>query len=285
MPNGHDKNWIRLCITLAGFRARYGRWPTCVHVFQGLVTELRDHLLPANAFDAVMSRLRFIEDGSAFIAEDDNGHRFEYGDETGGGTAGEAEAWLGATTRPSLIEDDYVLMTPQAESDVADAFGSDGSDDSSTNAQPLLRAIDYTGLNARQKENFNFQKLSAVLADFGFVTLRLNDDWQGADFIAQHVDGFTFLRVQLKGRFAIGKKYQNKGLYLAFFEAPHWYLYPHDEVLPQVLARTSVGTTRSWVERGGYSFPRLTAVLERILEPYRIPKLIPPGESPIPTND
>ena len=59
-----------------------------------------------------------------------------------------------------------------------------------------LRRIDYALLNARQKENFNFQKLSAVLADFGFVTMRLTDDWGGADFIAQHTDGETFLRVQ-----------------------------------------------------------------------------------------
>ena len=44
-----------------------------------------------------------------------------------------------------------------------------------------LKQIKYRRLNARQKENFNFQKLSAVLADYGFVTFRLSDDWQGAD--------------------------------------------------------------------------------------------------------
>lgn len=54
-----------------------------------------------------------------------------------------------------------------------------------------LRRISYNALNARQKENFNFQKVSAVLADYGFVTLRLCDDWQGADFLAQHIDGFN----------------------------------------------------------------------------------------------
>ena len=52
-----------------------------------------------------------------------------------------------------------------------------------------LTRIRYADLNARQKENYNFQKVSAVLADFGFTTLRLTDDWQGADFIAQHIDG------------------------------------------------------------------------------------------------
>jgi hypothetical protein len=35
--------------------------------------------------------------------------------------------------------------------------------------------------------------VSAVLADYGFMTMRLRDDWQGADFIAQHVEGAKFL--------------------------------------------------------------------------------------------
>ncbi len=79
-----------------------------------------------------------------------------------------------------------------------------------------LMHIRYTELNARQQENYNFQKVSAVLADYGFATLRLTDDWQGADFIAQHIDGETFLKVQLKGRLTFNKKYLGKGLYVAF---------------------------------------------------------------------
>lgn len=56
--------------------------------------------------------------------------------------------------------------------------------------------VTYDSLNARQQEAYNFQKVSAVLADYGFVTIRLTSDWQGADFIAQHKDG-EFLKVQL----------------------------------------------------------------------------------------
>ena len=79
-----------------------------------------------------------------------------------------------------------------------------------------LKRIRYSSLNSRQKENFNFQKVSAVLADYGFVTLRLSDDWQGADFIAQHIDGTTFARVRLKGRLTFEKKYRGKDLWVAF---------------------------------------------------------------------
>jgi len=133
-----------------------------------------------------------------------------------------------------------------------------------------LKRIEYAKLNARQKENFNFQKLSAVLADYGFVTFRLSDDWQGADFIAQHVDGATFLRVQLKGRLTFSSKYQGKDLWIAFNDGEVWYLYPHDKLLGQVLKTTSIGSTVSWSVRGGYSFPRLPKQLRKLLSRYRI---------------
>lgn len=65
-----------------------------------------------------------------------------------------------------------------------------------------LAKIEYFRLNARQKENYNFLKVSAVLADYGYMTMRVSADWQGADFIAQHIDGTTSLKVQLKSRLA-----------------------------------------------------------------------------------
>jgi hypothetical protein len=79
-----------------------------------------------------------------------------------------------------------------------------------------LDRITYSKLNARHKENYNFLKVSAILADYGYMTMRLSADWQGADFIAQHIDGETFLKVQLKSRLAFYKKYRKKGLYVAF---------------------------------------------------------------------
>jgi hypothetical protein len=101
--------------------------------------------------------------------------------------------------------------------------------------------VDYKSLNARQKEQFNFQKVSAVLADYGFRTIALGDDWQGADFIAHHIDGVEFLKVQLKGRLSFDKKYEGKDLWVCFRDVDKWYLYPHDDLLREVLADTNVG--------------------------------------------
>jgi hypothetical protein len=128
----------------------------------------------------------------------------------------------------------------------------------------------YQKLNSRQQEAYNFQKVSAVLADYGFVTIRLTSDWRGADFIAQHVDGITFLKVQLKGRPSFDKKYRDRDLQICFPNAGSWYLYPHDAVLTEILAAGLLERTDSWDSRGTYHFPKLTGRLKTLLEPYRL---------------
>ena len=132
-----------------------------------------------------------------------------------------------------------------------------------------LELIEYRNLNARQKENFNFQKISAVLADYGYVTMRLTDDWQGADFLAVHIDGITFLRVQLKGRLTFMEKYKGKDLHIAFPHKGDWYLFDHDKLLKKILKKTNMANTDSW-KSGGYSFAGLGPEVRPLLEPYRI---------------
>ena len=96
--------------------------------------------------------------------------------------------------------------------------------------------------------------------------MRLTDDWGGADFIAQHIDGETFLRVQLKGRLTFDTKYQNKGLFIAFPYAKDWYMFLHDELLAIVLADTNtMSGTRSWDENGQYSFGHLAVHMLQLL--------------------
>jgi hypothetical protein len=137
-------------------------------------------------------------------------------------------------------------------------------------AAHVFKRVPYASLNSRQQEGFNFQKVSGVLADYGFVTIRLSSDWRGADFIAQHIDGTTFLKVQLKGRLTFEKKYLGRDLHVCFPNTGNWYIYPHDELLAAVLASTAIGTTDSWINGGGYSFPTLSKKLRELLKPYKI---------------
>jgi len=129
--------------------------------------------------------------------------------------------------------------------------------------------IDYKLLNARQKENYNYQKVSAILADYGFHTQRLTDDWNGADFIAQHIDGETILKIQLKGRLSFATKYQGKNLWIAFRSNENWYLYPHDKLLKIALDETDMGKSEAW-KSGGYTYPGLSSAMMKRLNRYRL---------------
>ena len=113
-----------------------------------------------------------------------------------------------------------------------------------------MKKIKYSELNSRQKENYNFHKVASALADYGYNSMRLNDDWQGADFIAVKND--EMIKVQLKGRFTVDKKYLSKEIYIAFIEDGNIKFYSHDEavnILPQ-----NVKDSISWSDRGGYSW-------------------------------
>lgn len=130
--------------------------------------------------------------------------------------------------------------------------------------------IRYKDLNARQKESYNFQKVSAVLADFGFFTLRLTDDWQGADFISQHIDGTTFRKVQLKSRLTFDSKYIGKNLYVAFPNRGSWYLYPHDVLLKVVLRTAKAGLSRTLKSNRPFHYSHLSESMTKLLNRYRI---------------
>lgn len=136
--------------------------------------------------------------------------------------------------------------------------------------------IEYSKLNARQKENYNFLKVSGILADYGFMTMRLSDDWEGADFIAVHIDGMKLLKVQLKGRFVFDKKYMKKNLFICFPCNGDWYLYPHDDLLIKCEADNRAfpflaGSNKSWEVDGCVHWPNPppTQFLE-LLEEYKL---------------
>ena len=133
-----------------------------------------------------------------------------------------------------------------------------------------LRRIDYDSLNGKQKEIYNFQKSAAVLADYGFNCIKLADDWQGADFLAYHKDGDETLRVQLKARLTIDRKYCGRGLWMNFPAHGSWYLVEHDELVRIVGQATTWLGTSSWKDRGSYSSRSPSRKLLEKLADYRV---------------
>ena len=89
MPNGDDKNWVRLRAAIAGFYLRHSRWPDRVRVRPAVIVNLRSVLFSEEAFSKLVARLSLLADEQGtFIAEDDAG-QYDYG------TEGFAPGWPG----------------------------------------------------------------------------------------------------------------------------------------------------------------------------------------------
>ena len=133
-----------------------------------------------------------------------------------------------------------------------------------------LERIQYQELNPKQQEIYNFQKVAAVLADFGFNCIKLADDWQGADFLAYHKDGGQTLKVQLKGRLYISKQYEGKEIYMTFPIDRNWYLVAHDELLKIIASCTPWLKSSSWIEGGAYGAKSPSKALIEAIQGYRL---------------
>lgn len=144
------------------------------------------------------------------------------------------------------------------------------SNEESVLSSGLPPRVDYSELTSRQKEIFNFQKVAALLADHGFNCIKLADDWQGADFLAYHIDGDTTLRVQLKGRATIDEKYRGKRLHMAFPIKGEWHIVAHDLLVELCGRHTNWLNTSSWRDNGGYSSANPGGDLRTALAPFRL---------------
>ena len=112
-----------------------------------------------------------------------------------------------------------------------------------------LTKVSYKDLNSKQKENYNYHKVASALAEYGYDSMRLNNDWEGADFIS--VKGDDMIKVQLKSRFTISKKYSNKKIWIAFIENGIVYLYDHDLIVENLTDTTR--KSKSWSVNKNYS--------------------------------
>jgi hypothetical protein len=81
MPNGLDKNWVRLCAAIDGFRVRYGRWPTRVRTYPLSLADFRDHLFTPDDFAQITSKVALNAGVIGMVAVDDFGGSYDFGEE------------------------------------------------------------------------------------------------------------------------------------------------------------------------------------------------------------
>jgi hypothetical protein len=94
----------------------------------------------------------------------------------------------------------------------------------------------------------------------------------GVDFILYRENDRHLLKVQLKARWTIERKYIGRDIWIAFPVGEDWYLMPHDQML--AAAETDgVTKTASWVENDAYSRRRLSAAVLAQCASYRFGRI------------
>ncbi len=125
---------------------------------------------------------------------------------------------------------------------------------------------EYDELEKDQREAYHYQKVAAILADYGFICSWQIADWRGADFLAHGIGG-EILKVQLKsGGFEINKKYCDcEDLWMLFPNGPDWYLIKHKELVELVGEHTVWLNSDVWENKGKYT--KSSANLRRKIPP------------------
>lgn len=135
-----------------------------------------------------------------------------------------------------------------------------------------LHKLRYDELGNKQKESYNFHKVTAKLADYGFSCYPLKNDWQNADFVAYDLNSNTRLFVQQKARLTIDKKYQGKELIICFPLLPNtekWVFIPHDELISLLKdLKAPYFSTSSWQTNGNYHTDCPNENIIKGLQPY-----------------
>ncbi|WP_405279070.1 hypothetical protein [Gaopeijia maritima] len=113
VPNGIDKNLVRLTLVVDAFRQQFGRWPRRVVLHAALRDDIR-RLLSDQQMTVLESRLELVVGDAAFRAEDDDGHWLHYGEGTSNAgrvdphsvgpssTHPPADVWLGLRSEDHL---------------------------------------------------------------------------------------------------------------------------------------------------------------------------------------
>ena len=98
MPNGDDKNWVRLCIAVERFRARYQKWPETALLNKGTAEDIKQLFKPLT-YEAVLMKLEIVEVEDAYHIElvDKAGNSFKYGEERDFEQGEDANSWFGVT--------------------------------------------------------------------------------------------------------------------------------------------------------------------------------------------
>jgi len=104
VPNGVDKNLVRLAVASAAYRRRFGEWPSEAQLDPIVLQDLA-YILGTETFEALAARLTLKTSASTLVSVGGRHGYVRYEDlaeDDAGDYDDEAHQWLGANVRSDL---------------------------------------------------------------------------------------------------------------------------------------------------------------------------------------
>ncbi|MCH7935672.1 MAG: hypothetical protein IH994_01105 [Proteobacteria bacterium] len=111
----------------------------------------------------------------------------------------------------------------------------------------------------------NRARLDDLMLGKGFVPYHPSLD-TGVDVIYYREDGDKILKVQLKSRVTIDKKYIGRGIVVAFPTDTDWCIYDHDALVNHAVGDHIKPSTLSWSIKGSWTWSTTPAWMHQYFE-------------------
>ena len=81
MSNGYDKNWVRLCGAIDGFKVRFGHWPSRILLPKDILGDLEHEVFTPGSMARIREKVSLMVQDADMVAQDEFGNQYSYGDE------------------------------------------------------------------------------------------------------------------------------------------------------------------------------------------------------------
>lgn len=128
-------------------------------------------------------------------------------------------------------------------------------------------------LSSQEVEFLNRSEVIPAFVRSGFTPFI--PEWDsGIDFIAYRERDNALIKIQLKSRWAIDKKYIDRNIAICFpsnsYVNRDWYLCKHDEMVKWTGESTNYLNSQSWLEKGIYNLPRMSQAVTEQMQRFKI---------------
>lgn len=94
----------------------------------------------------------------------------------------------------------------------------------------------------------------------------------GIDLIIHREHDDLLIKIQLKSRWTIHKKYKNRGIAMAFPDGDDFYLIPHDYCIEYAEAHKNYLNTSSWEKGGIYHVASMSKTMKEDFAEFKLAK-------------